>query len=421
MRTALLVLALTMPLTEARSLGGQSEESRIRQLIDLLLDDDITIREKAAADLSDFGKAAVPALERLRSSGDIELRSRAGAILKTIVENQIVGRHWHRATRITLDLENAPVAKVLEELARQGKDAFKFDAAELHDPITVKVKNVPFFEALEAVCRAAPALTWEADGDGLSFTKKRRPVYPARRQGEFSVWLDGITYSRDYDFTGNPRSTFTLGVMTAWEAGIVPVAVEQKVTEILDEDGTNLLVPDRFNYMTRLDTPKGRTRRDSVYAPVPQGGKSVKLFSRVRGTTTYYFPRAYEEIVLDVKTTPSPTPVTLDRLTIAVRNFRTGKDACNCEVVLTASTNSGDGLIDRLPFSDIAVLDDQGGLHRGKSSSRSQSYSGTSYTIQENLTVPFPDARTAVSLKLRVLKDVLEKRVQFEFVDIAVE
>ena len=88
---------------------------------------------------------------------------------------------------------------------------------------------------------------------------------------------------------------------------------------------------------------------------------------------------------------------------------------------MKSTTNSGDGLIDRLPFSDLAVLDDEGRLHRGKASSRNQSYSGTSYTIQENLNVPFPEARTAVAVKLRVLKDVLEKRVQFEFGDIRVE
>lgn len=414
MRLPLLVLALLW-------VSPVQEDPRIAKLIEDLVDDSIAVREKAAAELAEMGKAAVPTLEKLRRSGDIELRSRAGAILKTIAEYEVVGRHWHRGARITLDADGAPAAKVLEELARQGRDKFKFDAAELQEPISVKIKEASFFDAVEAVCRASSALTWEPEGDGLTFTKKRRPPYPAKRQGEFQVWLDGITFSRDYDFTGNPRSTFQLGVVTAWEAGIVPVAVEQKVTEILDEDGANLLVQDRFNYMARLDTPKGRMRREPVYAPIAQGAKPVKMFSRVRGTTTFYFPRGYEELTLDVKSTPSPPPVTLERITLAVRNFRVVKDAVNCEVVVTTSTGSGDGLIDRLPFSDLAVVDDQGNLHRGKASSRNQSYSGTAYTIQENLAVPFPEGRTAQSVRLRVLKDVLEKRVQFEFADIRVE
>ena len=412
MRAALLFLVLGLL---------PAQDSRIEQLIEKLVDDSITVREKAAAELAEMGKAAVPALEKLRVSGDIELRSRAASILKTIVELEILGRHWRRGPRITMDFENAPVAKVLEELAAQGRDAFKFDAAELQDPVTVKVKDASFFDALEAVVRAAPALTWDGDANGLVFTKKRRPPYPTKRQGEFSVWIDGITFSRDYDFTGNPRSTFQLGVMSAWEAGIAPVAVEQKVTEILDEDGANLLVQDRFNYMSRLEVPKGRTRREPVYAPMAQGGKTAKMFSKIRGAATFYFPRAYEDVTMDVRTTPSPPPATLERITIAVRNFRPAKDAVACEVVLTTSTASGDGLIDRLPFSDITVVDDLGNLHRGKSSSRNQSYSGTSYTIQENLNVPFPEGRTAVSVRMRVLKDVLEKRVAFEFADIKVE
>jgi hypothetical protein len=412
MRIALFVLALALL---------PQEDPRIARLAEALLDDSITVREKAAAELADLGKAAIPTLERLRQSGDIELRSRAGSILKAIAENQVVGRHWRRGPRITLDFEQAPVARVLAELALQAKDKFKFDAAELQDPMTIKVKDAPFFEALEAVCGAASQLTWEVEGEGLTFTKKRRPPYPAKRQGEFQVWLDGITYTREYDFTATARSMFQLGVVTAWEAGIVPVAIEQKVTEVLDEDGTNLLIPDRFNYTPRLEAPKGRSRRDLVQAPVGAGAKPVKMFSRVRGTTTYYFPRGYEDLSLDVRSTPSPPPVTLERITIAVRNFRMSKEGCNAEVVLTSSTSSGDGLIDRLPFSDLAIADDQGTLHRGKASSRSQSYSGTSYTIQENLTVPFPEGRTAVAVKLRVLKDVLEKRVQFEFCDLRVE
>jgi hypothetical protein len=285
--------------------------------------------------------------------------------------------------------------------------------------MALRVKDATFWEALDAVCRAAPELTWEADGDLISFKKQRRPSYPAKRAGEFTVWLDAITYSRDYDFTGNPRSTFTLNLVSSWEAGIAPVAVEQKITEVLDEDGNNLIVPDRFSYGGRLDIPKGRSRKDSVYLPIPQGARAAKRFSRVRGTSTFYFPRAYEEVMFDLRSTPPP--VSLERLTIAVRNVRQLKDSCACEVVVTAGMGANDGMIDRLPFSEIAIVDDKGSLHFAKSSSRSHSYSGSSYTIHENLQLPFPEGRTAVALKLRALKDVMEKRVSFDFADLALE
>jgi len=402
-------------------LCGQSvqDDRRFQDLIERLVDDDITVREKAASELADSGKTVVPALERLRTSGDIELRSRAAAILRSIAENEIVGRHWRRGSRITMDFHRAPVAKVLEELERQARDKFKFDAAELQEPMTVQVKDATFWDALDAVCIAAPALTWEADGDLLSFKKLRRPPYPAKRSGEFHIWLDGITYSREYDFTGNPRSTFMLNLVSSWEAGIAPVAVEQKIAEILDEDGANLMPADRFSYGSRLDMPKGRTRKDGVYLPIPQGGKTAKRFSRVKGWATFYFPRAYEEVSIDLRATPAP--VTMDRVTVAVRNFRALKDSCVCEVVVTAGMGANDGMIDRLPFSEIGIVDDQGGVTRAKTSSRSHSYSGTSYTIHENLSIPFPEGRTAVAMKLRILKDVMEKRIPFEFTDLALE
>ena len=399
--------------------GQSADERHLQELIERLVDDDIGVREKAATDLAEFGKAAVPALEKARASSDIELRSRAASILRSIAENEVVGRHWHRGARITLDFDRAPVAKVLEELEKQARDKFKYEAAELQEPMTVRVKDATFWDALEAVCRAAPALTWDADGELLAFKAQRRPPFPSKRQGEFNVWLDGITYSRDYDFTGNPRTTFTLSVTSGWEAGIAPVAVEQKVTEVLDEDGVNLILPDRFSYGARLDIPRGRTRKDGVYLPIAQGAKPARRFSRVRGTSTFYFPRAYEEVTVDLRS--ASAPVTLDRVSVVVRNFRPLKDSCVCEVVLTAAMGANDGMIDRLPFSDMAIVDDLGTLNKAKTSSRSHSYSGTSYTIHENLSVPIPEGRTAVALKLRVLKEVLEKRVSFEFADIPLE
>ncbi len=413
MRTLLAILLLT-------ALPAQ-EDAKLRGLLERLADDEIRVREKAAAELTDLGKDALPALRRLEAStGDVDLRARITSVLKGIAEGEILSRHWHRGLLVTIDSEGAPVASVLEDLERQSRDSFKYDPADLLDPVVLHLKDVPFWQAVEALCRAAPALTWEGDGQSLAFTRRARLPYPTQRQTEFSVWVDAITFSRDYDFTGNPRSTFTLTVASSWESGIVPVAVDQRITEILDEDGTNLLQPDRYsNYGARLDAPKGRVKREVVYAPLQPGAKAVKKFSRVKGAASFYFPRSYDDVTVNLKS--STQQVQLNRTTISIRNFRPLKDACAFELILTSSTAPGDPLIDRLPYGEIAVQDDQGTLHRPPASSRSQSYSGTSFTIHENLQVPLPEGRTPVALKLRVLKDVLEKRVPFEFADIAVE
>lgn len=412
MKSVLLVLVL---------LAGvpAQDDPRVTELIDRLLDDDIVSREKAAAELADFGKAAVPALEKLRKSQDVELRSRAASILKSIAEMEVVGRHWHRPARVSFEFAATPVHQVLQELEKQGRDKFKLDPAMLDEKVSVKVHQAGFWDALETVVRSSSALTWDIDNEEILFKKQRRPPFPAKRQGEFSVWIESILFSRDNDFTGNPRSSFMLTLCSAWEAGIAPVAVDQKITEVLDEDGTNLVPPDRFGYGGRLDSPKGRLRRDGLHLPVAPGGKSPKRFAKVKGTSTFYFPKAYEEVQIDVRT--APAPVVLDRVTVTVRNFRAVKDGVAAEVVMTVAMGANDGMIDRMPFNELTVVDDQGGQHRAKTPSRSHSYGGTSYTIHENLQVPFPEGRTAVAIRLRALKDVLEKRVAFEFEDIAVE
>jgi len=397
------------------------DDRQLRELIDRLSDDEIRIREKAVADLVDLGQAAVPALQRLTaSSGDVELRARAASVLKRIAEGEIVSRHWKRGPRITLVSDGAPVASVLEELERQAGDSFLYDPMDLQDPVVLSIKELPFWDAVEALCRAAPMLTWDGDGNSLRFSRRERPPYPAKRQGEFAVWLDGITFNRDFDFTGVARSTFTVLLATAWEAGIAPVGIEQKLTEVLDEEGTNLMASDRFGgYGARMDIPKGRVRKEAAYAPLPQGSTGVRKFSKVKGYAAFYFPRSYQEVSFDLQA--STAPAQLERLTIAVRNFRILKDACALEVIVTAGTTSGEPMLDRLPVSDIVVLDELGEEHRSPTSSRSHSFSGTSYTIHENLQVALPENRTPKTLRLRVLKDVLEKRVPFEFSDIPLE
>lgn len=408
---ALLVLACLLP----------QEDARIRELIDDLGNDRIQVREKAALELADRGKAAIPALERLKLSGDVELRSRAGNILKRIAEGEVIARHWRRGPRITLSATRQPLASVLESLATQGRDTFKIDTDDLQEPVTLDLQDMTFWDAVESVCRAGPDLTWEADGESLHFLKKRRPQYPAKRQGEFAAWIDGITFMRDFDFTGNPRLTFTMTLMSAWEAGIQPVAIEQRVTEILDEEGTNLVPNDRYSpYGARMDLPKGRVRKDVVHIPLAQNAKIGRKFSRIRGSAAFLFPRSYEEVSVDLRGVNS-IPVTLDRMTVAVRNFRMQLNSCAFEVILTTATPGGDPMVDRLPSTEISVIDDQGTAHKPPTSSRSHSYSGTAYTIHESLQVPLPEGRSAVTLKLRVLKEVMEKRISYDFENIPLE
>lgn len=410
MLLALLLLGAMVP----------QDDARIRGLIDDLSDDQIRVREKAALELTEMGRAAMPALERLKLSDDVELRSRAGNILKRIAEGEVIARHWRRGPRITLSATNVPLASVLESLEKQGRDTFKIDADDLQELVSVDLKDATFWDAVETVCRLGPAVTWEADGDALHFLKKKRPAYPMKRQGEFCAWIDGITFTRDYDFTGNPRLTFMMTLMSAWEAGIQPVAIEQRVLEILDEDGNNLVPNDRYSpYGSRMDAPKGRVRKDLVHIPLPQNAKIGRKFSRIRGSAAFLFPRAYEELVVDLRA--SSTQMTLDRMTLAVRNPRMQGSSYAFEVILTTATPGSDPMVDRLPTTEILLIDDKGDAYKPPSSSRSHSYSGTSYTIHENLAVPLPEGRTAVSLKLRILKDVLEKRINYEFENIPLE
>lgn len=400
-------------------LAPAQDNPRVKELIEQLRDDAIDVREGAAEALEELGPAAIPGLQELRSSPDAELRGRAEGILKAIGEQATLKKHWRKGARITAEYAGAPVATVLGDLARMASDTFVYDAAELSDPVTMRLQGATMWESLHTLSRAAPALTWTIENDALVFAKKRRPPYPSRLMGEFAVWLDGMTLTREYDFTGNPRASFTVGLVSAWERGIAPVSIDQRLTELLDDAGNNLLPPDRPGYQMRNDAVKGRMRREDVRSYLPAGMDNLKRIASVKGYALFTFPRAYEDMLLELSQ-PSAA-ARLDRFTVALRNFRNLKNACSFELLVTTPVGPGEGLTERISAQNVVVLDDQGGEHRPSSSSRSLSFSGSSFTTHESLQVGLPEGRNASKVRLRLLKEVLEKRVAFEFTDIPLE
>ncbi len=407
------------PLIAAFLLGGAQEPSRLRDLVDRLKEDSIEAREKAAEEIVELGRAAVAYLEPLRRSEDAELRARVASILRSIELNETLRRFYRRGPRISLDLAGVPAAEALAELARRAGDSFRFDPADFREPVTLRLSEVPFWDALHELARAAPALAWTFEDDALRFERRPRPPYPARRQGEFSVWVDGIAFSREHDFTGVPRESFTVGLNVAWERGIAPAGLETRITEITDDRGQSLLAQDRGWVYPRLEAPKGRTRRDEFRYALPGGGDGIKRIARLAGVAAVSFPLAYEDAEIELG---AGAPfLRLGDLTAAVRGFRPVKGAASFEVHLTYALGGREVQPDRLPGQGLVVIDDLGAEHRVTTTARTTAYGGQSFTVVVGVHVALPEARSAARLRLRLLKETLEKRSPFAFTDIRVD
>jgi hypothetical protein len=394
------------------------QDPRLRDLVEKLRDDSVEVRDRAAEELAALGRDAVPALEALRAGADSDFRGRLDAILRTIALQETLRKSYRPGAKLSVDHVDAPVADILADLARRSGDAFRFDAAAFTGRATLRLRDATLWDALHGLSAAAP-LTWTVQEERLEFSAKPRPPFPSKRQAEFQVWLDSVAAIRELDFSGTPRESLAVGLNAAWERGIAPAAVELRITEALDAQGNSLLPPERSWYAPRSDPPKGRAIRiEPRYALAP-GAEGLKAVARLRGHALFTFALGWEEASIELGAGQPSAKV--GDFSVAVRGFRAQKSGAGFELVVSYPAGSGAGAVDRLPMRNVTLIDDQGGEHRIANSARSMAYGGAGFTVTENVFVPLPEGRGAVRLNFRILREVHEKRVGFDFRDLPLE
>lgn len=402
-------------------LGATQDDARVRSLMEHLRDDSIEVRERAASELADLGTAVLPWLGDLEKSGDPELRARAPAIRRAVAQRETLKKYYRPAPPISLDFQDAPVADVLRALCRQACDEFRFEAAELTDRMTIRVAGATFWEALDRVCAAAPALTYDFEQTDLRFAKKKRPPLPSVRKDEFSVWLDGLYLTRDHDFTGPPRESFRIGLNAAWERRLAPAEVEQRLLEVVDDRGTSLLKNEpQTDYGLTASNPPGRHRRLDFANQLQVPDARARSLRIVRGYVRFSFPLEFEEleILLDSERRALPA----GEGTLSVRNLRAAPGFCTFELRQSSTRTAANPTGDRVRTEDAVVIDDQGGEHKLTSLSAGSSWSSSGLVSHyQNVRVMIPADRTAVKLRFRMIREALQRKVEFEFRDLALE
>ncbi len=407
------------PLALALLLQASQDGARVDSLLERLRDDSIQVRDRAAAELVELGRAAFPALDRLKASSDPELRALAFTIRREVERQETLRRYYRPGPRITLERENVPLAVALADLARLSGEDLAFNPAKFAGRVTVRLRGATFWEALEELSRAGPPLDYRVGENGLVLVPEKRPSLPAARRGEIAVWLDGLYLTRDYEFTGAPRDTFGIGINAAWEKGVAPVSVLQRLTEVVDDRGRSLLIQERMAAYGMPAAPKGRAQRLDFRQVLQPPAAGAARIAAVKGYLVLVFPTLLEEAAIDLARPQAP--VQLGHVAVSIRNARTPKGSCTFELVLTFPPGSTDAYGQRAASEAVFVVDDLGGEHKVAAAARSVSSSGEWITRHETANVTLPEGRTAVQVRLRVIRETLEKKVEFEFRDLPLE
>ncbi|QEH33739.1 hypothetical protein OJF2_22450 [Aquisphaera giovannonii] len=251
------------------------ESSDPRSLIEQLGSSRYAEREAAEEALARLGTLAVPSLKMAASSRDLEVRSRAAALLKKIEESVLT-----QPTLVALDYRDLPLGEVVRSLSeRTGMRLVLFPPNQPRwntDRITLEEpRPLPFWKALDRLCaesRLLPDASQRApdgrEGQAVLLMDRRgRPIFPTCDSGPFRLTLAALEYRRHIGFASDmteppmppagprpaqapppPRtvatSHFSAQIQLAAEPRLsVTLAGLPLVTEAVDEKGHSLAVP----------------------------------------------------------------------------------------------------------------------------------------------------------------------------------
>lgn len=141
----------------------------VRDLVQDLRSESITVRERAARRLEDLGNVAKPFVSRLLNEADPEVRQRAGDIVRRIAQAERVRTLGIPSKVVTLNLEKA----TLDDALRRLFTPFGFSASlervekeSVPTAISCNLQNASLWEAMDAFSKEAQL---EAFGVGELF------------------------------------------------------------------------------------------------------------------------------------------------------------------------------------------------------------------------------------------------------------
>ncbi len=155
MSRTLLLAMLTLILASLSR--GADDTGRIAKLVLRLGSADFDQRETASKELDAIGAPALPALKKAASSNDVETRRRAEELIARI-EKRLETDRLLVPTKVSLNFRDTPLIDAVGELAKRSGQRIALDgepAKYANRTVTLEIKDVPFWQALDRFCEAA--------------------------------------------------------------------------------------------------------------------------------------------------------------------------------------------------------------------------------------------------------------------------
>ncbi len=289
--------------------AGRAETPSVAQLVEQLSAADFKTREAAGRTLEAAGAAALPALRQAQSHPDPEVRKRLAPLIARLERDAMLSPRL-----VSIKAEQKPAGEVFADLARQS--GYQLNCAQGNTSVvTLQADNVPFWEAIDLVCRQSGhgLQSYGNDAEGLTFHRISQFSPHVCYAGQVRIAAAGFHLSRSLDLAvrqqmnplHSPRSetlTFTFQLVGEPKAPLMSVG-QPRLTLAIDDHG-NSLVPQQgrtyeSSYHDYSYAPRNAVRQTQVQLLGPGESQTLR---HIKGTVpvTYLAEKKAELTIGDI-------------------------------------------------------------------------------------------------------------------------
>lgn len=207
------------------------------------------------------------------------------------------------ASRVTLDVVQAPLAEVLQQLEAQTGNRFKdgreqFGGEGGDRPITLKIDDKPFWTAIDRLLDAGELAVY-AYGDEGELTLVDRDAKAARRVGAAAYAgpfrFEPLSLAATRGLRDDSESRLDVRVEVAWEPRLRPIAISQPLQAVAVTTGDGELLPARTpDQSIDLEATPGEQALTMVLSlALPERG--LKRIESIAGRLSAIIPATTQE------------------------------------------------------------------------------------------------------------------------------
>ncbi len=236
-------------------LSGQEDQARhLQELISKLSDDSIEVRSAAVERLAWLGKEVIPVLEGARKGAAEEVRGRLSEAIEKIRSRDALLSKFRPPSLISVYAKDRPLREVFRDLAMQCSTPLDYSRVPEDAKVTISLSQVPFWAALDDICKASGKARVEEEGVGVRIAGPRYIQLPFKRvSGPLAVWQTGHSQQG-----GEPRG---VRFRATWEKGTLPSGLFYQLVEMKDGKETDVPQPIR----EEEDTEGPFVRGDKIF------------------------------------------------------------------------------------------------------------------------------------------------------------